>query len=81
VLPFYKLATRKYGPFKVVGVDKEKKNYRLDIIRLPFSNMYLLFHVSELESFYKLPKTLVSAPEGNQKIIHILESRKHQGQY
>jgi len=30
-LPFYKLSTRKYGPFKVVGVDEEKKNYRLCI--------------------------------------------------
>ena len=26
VLPFYKLTTRKYGPFKVVGADEEKKN-------------------------------------------------------
>jgi len=32
VLPFYKLTTRKYGPFKVVGLDEEKKNYRLDIL-------------------------------------------------
>jgi len=30
-LPFYKLATRKYGPFKVIGVDEAKKNYQLDI--------------------------------------------------
>jgi len=30
-LPFYKLSTRKYGPFKAVGVDEEKKNYRLCI--------------------------------------------------
>jgi len=36
-LPFYKLSTRK---FKVVGVDEEKKNYRLDISRSPFPNMY-----------------------------------------
>jgi len=34
--------------------------------------MYPVFHVSELEPFYKLPKTLVPAPAGNQKIIHIL---------
>jgi hypothetical protein len=76
-LPFYKLATRKFGPFKVVGVDEEKKNYRLDISRSPFPNMYPVFHVSELEPFYKLPKTLVPAPAGNQRIIHILGLRKH----
>jgi len=81
MLPFYKLATRKYGPFKVVGVDEEKKNYRLDISRSPFPNMYPVFHVSELELFYKLPKTVVPVPAGNQKIIHIFGSRKHQGQY
>jgi len=43
--------------------------------------MYQVFHVSELEQFYKLPKTLVTAPVGSHKIIHILGSRKHQGQY
>ncbi|KAG4083343.1 hypothetical protein H8356DRAFT_1357088 [Neocallimastix lanati (nom. inval.)] len=57
-LPFYKLATRKFGPFKVIGVDDEKKNYRLDISRSPLPNMYPVFHVSELESYYKLPKSL-----------------------
>jgi len=58
-LPFYKLAMRKFVDFKIVGVDDEKKNYRLDISRSPFTNMYPVFHVSELELFYKLPKTLV----------------------
>jgi len=43
--------------------------------------MYQVFHVNELEQFYKLPKTLAPAPVGSQKIIHILGSRKHQGQY
>jgi len=80
-LPFYKLATRKFGPFKVIGVDDEKKNYRLDISRSPLPNMYPVFHVSELESYYKLPKSLVPAPVGSQKIIYILGSRKHQVQY
>jgi len=78
---FYKLATKKFGPFKVVGVDEGKKNYRLDISRSPFPNIYPLFHVSELEPYYKLPKTLVPAPVGSQKIIHILGYQKYQGQY
>jgi len=65
----------------VTGVDEEKKNYRLDISRSPFPNMYPVFHVNELEPYYKLPKTLVLAPTGNQTIIHILGSKKHQGQY
>jgi len=64
-LPFYKLSTRKYGPFKVVGVDEEKKNYRLNISRSPFPNMYPVFHVSEVEPFYKLTKTLVLTHVGN----------------
>jgi len=80
-LPFYKLATRKFEPFKVVGVNEEKKNYRLDISRSPFPKMYLVFHVSELESYYKLPKTLVPALLESQKITHTLGSKKHQGQY
>jgi len=68
VLPFYKLTTRKkYGPFKIVGVDKERKNYRLDISCSSFPNLYHVFHVSELEQFYKLHKTLIPAPTGNQK--------------
>jgi len=64
--------------FKVIGVDEEKKNYRLDISHSPFPNMYPVFHLCELEPYYKLPKTLVPAPAGNQKIIYILGSRKHQ---
>ena len=39
-LPFYKLSTWKFGPFKVIGIDVEKKNYRLDLSRSPFPNMY-----------------------------------------
>jgi len=27
VLPFYKMETRKYGPFKVIGMDESKKKY------------------------------------------------------
>jgi len=80
-LPFYNLTTRKYGQFKMIGVEENKKNYRLDISRSPFPNIYPVFHISELGSYYKLQKTSVPAPTGNQTIIHILGSRKHQGQY
>ena len=66
-LPFYKLATRKYGPFKVVGIDEERKNYRLDISCSPFPNMYPVFHVSELEPFYKLLKNISAGSCGKPK--------------
>jgi len=65
-LLFYKQTTRKYGPFKVIDVHEEKKNYKLVISRSPFPKMYPVFHVSELEPYYKLPKTLVLAPTGNK---------------
>jgi len=71
-------ATRKYGPFKVIGIDKAKKYYRLDISRSPFPNMYQVLHVS---AYYKFPKTLVPAPTDNKVVIHILGSRKQQDQY
>ena len=62
-------------------MDEAKKNYRLHISRSPFPIIYPVFHVSSLESYYKLPKTLVPAPTGNQVMIYILSSRKYQGQY
>jgi len=80
-LPFYKLETRKYGPFKIVGIDEEKKNYRLDIARSPFPNMYPVFHVSVLEPYYKQPKSLVPPPKEEERIIHILSTRKYKGNY
>eukprot|EP00833_Pecoramyces_ruminatium_P016170 jgi/Orpsp1_1/1190202/evm.model.d7180000077406.1 len=80
-LPFYKLETRKFGPFKVIGMDEDKRNYRLDISHSPFPNTYPVFHVSALEPYYKLPKSLVPAPTGDNEIKHILNSRKKDGKY
>ena len=80
-LPFYKLSTRKFGPFRITGVDEARKNYRLDISRSPFPNMYPVFHVSALEPYYKLPRSLVSAPTGENLITKILGSRKQQNKY
>ena len=74
-------SNEKIWSIKIVGVVEGKKNYRLVITRSPFPNMYPVFHVSELEPFHKIPKTLVPAPAGSQRIIHILGSKKHQGQY
>jgi len=54
-LPFYKLTTRKYGPYKVIGVNKNKNNYRLDLSNSPFPNMYPVFHINELEPYYTNP--------------------------
>jgi len=75
-LPFYKLQTRKYGPFRVVGIDESKKNYRLDINESPFPNMYPVFHISEIEPYYRSPKSLEPEPFGSKKIIKILDSKK-----
>jgi len=61
-LPFYKLTTRKYGPYKVIGVDKSKLNYRLDLSSSPFPNMYPVFHISELELYYTSPTSLEKPP-------------------
>lgn len=80
-LPFYKLSTRKFSSFKIVGVDEEKKNYRLDLSRSLFPNMYPVFHISELEPFFITPKELVPPPSEEEKIIHILGSRKYRGNY
>jgi len=80
-LPFYKLETRKFGPFKVIGIDPEKKNYRLDLKKSPFPNMYPVFHVSALEPYYKLPKNLVPEPKEEERIVHIIGSRKQLGKY
>ena len=60
-----------YRPFKVLGVDEAKKNYRLDISRSPFLNMYPMFHVNVLKLYYKLPKSLVPAPIEDKTIIPI----------
>ena len=80
-LPFYKLETRKFGPFKVIGIDSERKNYRLDLQKSPFPNMYPVFHVSAIEPYYKLPKNLVPEPKEEERIVHIIGSRKHLGKY
>ena len=37
-------------------MDEAKKNYRLNISGTPFPNMYSVFYVSSLDSYYKLPK-------------------------
>lgn len=50
-LPLYKLSTRKFGPFKVISVDEEKKNYPLDISRFSFINKHQVHHVSAFEPF------------------------------
>jgi hypothetical protein len=78
-LPLFKLLTGKFGAFKLIGVDEATKNYKLEISRSQFSIMYPVLNVFELEPYYKLTKTLVPTPKGNQVIIHIQGSRKHQG--
>ena len=80
-LPFYKLTTRKYGPYKVIGVDKNKNNYRLDLSNSPFPNMYPVFHISELEPYHTSPTSLETPPSGPDKIIKIIGSRKHNDEY
>ncbi|ORX38772.1 hypothetical protein BCR36DRAFT_441733, partial [Piromyces finnis] len=55
-LPFYRLQARKYGPFKVIGIDKSKLNYRLDISKSPFPNVYPVFYISELEPYHNKPR-------------------------
>jgi len=80
-LPFYKLTTRKYGPYKVIGVDKNKNNYRLDLSSSPFPNMYPVFHISELEPYYTSPTSLEKPPSGPDKIIKIIGSRKINNEY
>jgi len=80
-LPFYKLTTRKYGPYKVRGIDKSKLNYRLDLSSSPFPNMYPEFHISELEPYYTSPTSLETPPTGPDKIIKIIGSRKHNDEY
>ena len=84
-LPFYKLQTRRYGPFKITGVYPEQNNFRLDLSSSPFPNMYPIFHVSELEPYYKrshnpteFSSTSMDRPS---EIIRILSSRKYKGNY
>ncbi|KAG4102924.1 hypothetical protein H8356DRAFT_1377622 [Neocallimastix lanati (nom. inval.)] len=54
--------------YKKVLTVQEKKNYKLDISRSPFPNIYPVFHVSKLEPYYKIPKTLVQALTDNLKV-------------
>ena len=43
--------------------------------------MYPVFHVSEIEPYYRIPKSLVPVPTGDEVITHILNSRKDHGKY
>jgi len=38
--------------------------------------MYPVFHISELEPYYRTPKQLEPEPSGPKKIIKILDSKK-----
>ena len=62
-------------------MDPEKRNYRLDISHSPFPNMYPVFHISELEPYHNLPRSLVPEPHEDERIINILNSRKRSGRY
>lgn len=80
-LPFYKLETRYYGPFRIVGTHEEQRNYKLDISKSPFPNMHPVFHVSELEPYHNQPKELVPEPKGEERIIKIMNCRKLKEKY
>ena len=72
----FKLQTRKYGPFKVTGVDESKLNYRLDLSTSPFPRIYPIFHISELEPYYPTPHNLLHNHPNSNEITKILNSRK-----
>ena len=51
---FSKLSPCKYGPFRILE-KLENNNYKIDISNSPFPKAYPIFHISELEPYFKSP--------------------------
>ena len=51
---FSKLFPCKYGPLRILE-KLENNNYKIDISNSPFPKAYPIFHISELEPYFKSP--------------------------
>jgi len=74
--PLYKVETRKFGPFKIINVDRESNCYYLDFYESPFPDLYPLFHASELEPYESGSKFYPT-----DGILDIVDARCRNGKY